>query len=64
MVKSLRRLQEWLGYSTGVKIKMKCKKCINGIIMKQVAISDWSAEPCSCLVENWFKIVKGQSPTQ
>jgi hypothetical protein len=43
---------------------MKCNKCINGVIMKQVAIADWNPEPCSCHIEKWFRIVKGESQTQ
>jgi len=45
-------------------------KCINGIIMKQIAVADWVSYPCDCVIEkelkqyeDWFKIVKGESRT-
>jgi len=51
-------------------IKMNKCKCINGIIMKQIAIADWVSYPCDCSIEkelkqyeDWFEIVKGESQT-
>jgi hypothetical protein len=34
---------------------MKCNKCIKGVIMKQVALAEYIPEPCTCMVEKWFK---------
>jgi len=40
---------------------MKCKKCIHGVIMKQIAIAEFIPEPCDCVIkheeklyEEWF----------
>ncbi len=37
---------------------MKCKKCIKGIIMKQVAVAEYIPEQCDCIVSQWFTEVK------
>jgi hypothetical protein len=45
---------------------MKCEnKCINGIIMKQIAIADYEIIRCDCAIEkeleaydNWFGILR------
>jgi len=46
-------------------MNMKCDKCINGVIMKQIAIAEYEPIPCDCVIKeherryaNWFKIVK------
>jgi hypothetical protein len=40
---------------------MKCGQCVKGIIMKQIALSEWSAEPCTCTINNWFTELKQRS---
>ena len=37
---------------------MKCKKCIEGVIMKQIAIADFEPIPCECVIENWFNSMR------
>tara|TARA_R100000152_G_C6661845_1_gene100536 strand:- start:265 stop:387 length:123 start_codon:yes stop_codon:yes gene_type:complete len=37
---------------------MKCNKCINGVIMKQIALAEFIPEPCDCVVKNWFDGLK------
>ena len=43
----------------------ECKKCIKGIIMKQIAIGEYIPEPCDCYIKEeckryggWFNNVK------
>ncbi len=38
-----------------------CNKCDRGIIMKQIRKGDWDIEPCDCIMEEWFHIVKSES---
>ncbi len=37
---------------------MKCNKCVNGVIMKQIAVAEYIPEPCDCVMEEWFKGLK------
>lgn len=44
---------------------MKCKKCIKGIIMKQISLAEFTPIPCECRIEHemsrydkWFKNVQ------
>jgi len=37
-----------------------CNKCDRGIIMKQISKGDWNIEPCDCIMEEWFHIVKSK----
>ena len=44
---------------------MKCKKCKDGVIMKQIAIAEYIPEPCICVMkaeekryDKWFNNVR------
>lgn len=37
---------------------MKCKKCIKGVIMKQISIGEYTPIECDCSVAHWFKGIK------
>ena len=37
---------------------MKCKKCIKGVIMKQISLGEFEPIPCDCSIEKWFEGLK------
>lgn len=37
---------------------MSCDKCIKGIIMKQIKISEFDAVQCDCTIDEWFNGLK------
>ena len=46
----------------------KCEKCINGVIMKQIAVAEYIPEHCECVIKEeewkqkeWFKMIKSQT---
>ncbi len=39
-------------------LQMKCKKCIKGVIMKQISIGEFTPIECDCYIEDWFKGIK------
>lgn len=43
----------------------ECKKCIKGVIMKQIAVAEYIPEPCICIMKaedkryaKWFNNVR------
>ena len=45
-------------YENEREMKMKCTKCVKGVIMKQIAIADYDMEPCECVIDEWFRGLK------
>jgi len=37
---------------------MKCIKCVNGVIMKQIRLAEFVPEECDCVIKGWFKSLK------
>ncbi len=39
-------------------IKMKCDKCVDGVIMKQISVAEYIPIECDCIISKWFESLR------